>query len=341
MTKGPSITVAGAGAFGLTSALRLAEAGAKVRVFDPAQDQSNASGVAAGMLAPGFEVALDPSARAHLDLLMAGRNLWPDLERRLGLVIDRSGAAAIGGPDFLHRAAMGLKGAGLHAGDLPVRALRTMAPGLGPTFTEAVYSREDWRIDAAASLKALRRAAEALGVEFVRAEAQGFEGADWLVIATGAAQGLSVLAPALGKLTPIKGQILRLSSAYPGITLRAEGGYVVPDAGGMAVGATMEPGRRDLEVEAEVLAPLHILATALFPDASMGEVRVQTGIRAATPDGLPMVGRDRHPNVILATGARRNGWLLAPLVAQIVTACITEGEAGPYATRLDPRRFGT
>lgn len=339
MIKGPSITVAGAGAFGLTSALALSEAGARVRVFDPTQDQSNASGVAAGMLAPGFEVALDAGARAHLDLLMAGRNLWPDLERRLGLVIDRSGAAAIGAPEFLHRAAMGLKGAGLHAGDLPGRALKAMAPGLGADFNEAVFSREDWRIDAAAALKALRQAAEASGVEFVRAEAQGFEGAEWLVIATGASQGLSVLAPVLGQLTPIKGQILRLSSTYPGITLRAEGGYVVPDAGGMAVGATMEPGRLDLEVEPRIIAPLQTLAASLFPGAAAGEVRIQTGIRAATPDGLPLVGRDRHPNVILATGARRNGWLLAPLVARMVTACITEGDAGPYAQRLDPRRF--
>ena len=341
MIKGPSITVAGAGAFGLASALRLAEAGARVRVFDPLQDQPNASGVAAGMLAPGFEVALDPSVCAHLDLLMAGRNLWPELERRLGLVIDRSGAAAIGGADFLHRAAMGLKSAGLHAGDLPARAIQTLAPGLAPGFSQAVFTREDWRIDAAAALVALRQAAEAAGVEFLPVEALGFEGADWLVIATGAAQDLAVLAPALGQLSPIKGQILRLTRPYRGITLRAEGGYVVPDAGGTAVGATMQPGRRDLEIDPETLAPLHTLASALFPGEAVGEVRVQTGIRAATPDGLPMVGRDRHPNVILATGARRNGWLLAPLVARIVVACITEGDAGPYATRLDPRRFAT
>lgn len=340
MIKGPSITVAGAGAFGLTSALRLAEAGACVRVFDPVQDQTNASGVAAGMLAPGFEVALDPQGRAHLDLLVSGRNLWPELEARLGLVIDRSGAAAIGGPDFLHRAAMGLKAAGLHAGELPARALLALAPGLAPVFSEAVFSREDWRIDAAATLRALRRAAEAAGVEFVRADARGFEGADWLVIATGASQDLAVLAPALGNLTPIKGQILRLTRPYGGITLRADGGYVVPDAAGMAVGATMQPGRRDLDLEPEVLAPLHTLAATLFPQDGAPEIQVQTGIRAATADGLPMVGRDRHPNVILATGARRNGWLLAPLVARIVTACITEGEAGPYAQRLDPRRFG-
>ena len=31
------------------------------------------------------------------------------------------------------------------------------------------------------------------------------------------------------------------------------------------------------------------------------------GVRAATPDGLPLVGFSRTPGVILAVGARRNG----------------------------------
>jgi glycine oxidase len=43
--------------------------------------------------------------------------------------------------------------------------------------------------------------------------------------------------------------------------------------------------------------------------------------------------------VVLAVGARRNGWLLAPLVAQVVAACVTGRDAGPYAARLDPQRF--
>jgi len=69
------------------------------------------------------------------------------------------------------------------------------------------------------------------------------------------------------------------------------------------------------------------------------KLTAQTGVRAATPDGLPMVGRGRHHGVLLAVGARRNGWLLAPLVAKIITACVTEGDLGPYAARLDPGRF--
>jgi glycine oxidase len=38
-------------------------------------------------------------------------------------------------------------------------------------------------------------------------------------------------------------------------------------------------------------------------------------------------------------GARRNGWLLAPLVAEMVTACVTGRDPGPYAARFDPARF--
>lgn len=62
-------------------------------------------------------------------------------------------------------------------------------------------------------------------------------------------------------------------------------------------------------------------------------------MRGATPDGLPMVGRGRHQDVLLAVGARRNGWLLAPLVARLIVACVTEGEAGPFAEAMSPARF--
>ena len=68
-------------------------------------------------------------------------------------------------------------------------------------------------------------------------------------------------------------------------------------------------------------------------------VTISTGVRAATSDGLPMVGASAAPGVVLAVGARRNGWLLAPLVAQLVAACVTGRDPGPYAAALDPARF--
>jgi glycine oxidase len=43
--------------------------------------------------------------------------------------------------------------------------------------------------------------------------------------------------------------------------------------------------------------------------------------------------------VVLAAGARRNGWLLAPLVAGLTAAYLAAREPEPYASVLDARRF--
>lgn len=335
------ITVAGAGAMGLTAALALAEAGCQVAVFDPAPSQASASGVAAGMLAPAFEAALDPEARDHFELLLAGRDLWPGLEAKLGIGLDRSGAMAVGSQAHLERADQALRRLGLHPTGLPRRALVDLAPGLASEWSSGVLTREDWRIDPAEVLAALRAAAEARGVTFHARAATGFEGADRLVIATGAARDLAVVAPELSKLHPIKGQLVRVKTGgYDGLVVRGEGAYAAPCPGGLTLGATMEIGRDDTEIDPEKVAALKAVGVGLFPGiAGSRDDVAQAGVRAATPDGLPMVGRGRHHGVLLATGARRNGWLLAPLAARIIVACVTDGEAGPYAARLDPGRF--
>ena len=340
MSRGPKITVAGAGALGLTTALALADAGAEVTVFDPGAPTGGASGVAAGMLAPAFEAVLDAYARPHFDVLTAARDLWPALEARAGLSIDRSGAVAVGDADFLSGVNLSLLGLGLHPTELERRALDGLAPGLNSTLGRGLLVREDWRIEAQAALVGLRKAAESAGVQFHKAQATGFEGGEWLVIATGASRDLAVVAPELDLLAPIKGHILRTTDqVYEGVVVRGPGAYVTGAPAGATVGATMQAGADDLAVEAAEVARLQAAGARLFPALATATFTAQTGVRAATPDGLPLVGRGRHHGVLLATGARRNGWLLAPLVARLIVACVTEGEAGPYADRLSPGRF--
>ena len=86
--------IAGAGVLGLATALALADAGCDVTVCDPGG--ANASSIAAGMIAPVFEAVLDPAARAHFDILLAARDLWPALAQRAGIALDRCGAVAVG-----------------------------------------------------------------------------------------------------------------------------------------------------------------------------------------------------------------------------------------------------
>jgi glycine oxidase len=44
---------------------------------------------------------------------------------------------------------------------------------------------------------------------------------------------------------------------------------------------------------------------------------------------------------LLALGARRNGWLLGPMVGEMIVAHLRGDVAGPYAAALDPRRAFT
>lgn len=338
------VVVVGAGVFGLACAVRLAEAGLKVRVMADMAPEATASGVAAGMLAPAFETALDPPETDALDLMLAARDLWPALARRLGTGLDRSGALATGPAGWLAGLEARMSGLGLPTEAVGRSRLEAWAPGVNPAFERGFVCREDWRVEPRPVLAALASRLEELGggVERGRLTPGAAIGAgSLLVLAGGADRSLSLLAPELACLSPIKGQILaRSSPSGPAGVVRTRGAYALAAGQGIAAGATMEPGREDLDADLEAQAGLRQAVSDLFPGLPQSGWETRVGVRAASPDGLPLAGRSRHPGVFIAAGARRNGWLLAPLVAEIVTAAVTGEDAGPWAGRLDPARFG-
>lgn len=330
MPAKPSATVAGAGVFGLSCALALAEAGFAVEVRDPAPFAANASGVAAGMLSPALEAALDASAADHLELLWAARDLWSDFADRHGLVLS-GGTLAAGEPGWLEALAVRLVTLGFGVEPAEAAALPDLAPGL-----QVIGVPGELRLDAPAALHALRGRAVDLGVTF-RAEAVGAAPEGLLVVATGAAAGLESLAPELADLAPIKGHILHAPVPLDRV-VRGDGVYAAPADGGLLLGASMEVGRGDLDVDAAVVAALRERGAALFPDLAEAPMAARVGVRAATPDGAPMVGPSLVGDTILAVGARRNGWLLAPLVAEMTAAYATGRDPGPFAAALYPGR---
>ncbi len=344
------VIVAGAGAFGSAIALRLVQAGARVTLIDPDLGFARgASAVAAGMLAPAFEAVLDPETNLPFDLLCAARDLWPafaqTIGRDIGLV--RAGAAWVDLPGLepraqAVRAALTALGARIEAAP-PATEIRGL---------EMVFTPEDWRLSPSAALPAMLGAFRAAGGTAVRGALGAVEpgcavlkdggrmAADRVVVATGA--GGAALAPELSALTPIKGQIVSYPDLEPpsgAPTLRCLGGYATGGEDGLSVGATMEPGARDLIADPATIARLHALAGRLYPQTQAMEPVATVGVRAASPDGRPMVGLSQAPGAILAVGARRNGWLLAPLVAQIVEAYLAGRDPGPYASLFEARRF--
>lgn len=328
--NGAKIAVAGAGAFGLAVALRLARAGRSVTMFDPAPPGDNASGVAAGMLAPISEALFDPVSRDHLALMRRARDLWPDFARDLAIPLSRVGVRIEGSDAWRAEIAKRLEQLGVTPAD-PID--------------------EDWRLEARPALAALRQAAEQAGVAFkagaVTAFAPGaltlgdgrIETFDTLVLATGPGVRDGRIAPETSALAPIKGQILRTPALDDeAVVVRGEGVYLAPGET-LAVGATMEMGRDDLAPDASATQGLRRAALALRPSLNLEGAAVEVGVRATTPDGLPLVGWSRAPGVMLAVGARRNGWLFAPLVADMVAAYLTGDNPGPEAAAFDARRF--
>jgi glycine oxidase len=318
------VAVAGAGAIGSAVALALARAGLEVTVFDPRPLGDNASGVAAGMLAPVAEAVFDPVSASHLQLLRRARDRWPAFVEGLDLPVLREGLRVEGDAAWLSGVA-------------------TRFQALGAPFErldEALVSAEDWRIEARSALATLRGAAQAQGAGF---EPRAFAADDLpafsaVVLATGAGDA-SRLAPELAALTPIKGQILRADRGPgTGPVIRGEGVYICPGES-PAIGATMETGRTDLTIDPAATEGLRAAAIRLRPELADAVLTTEVGVRATTPDGLPLVGWSATPGVMLAVGARRNGWLLAPLVADLVAAYLKGDNPGPDAASLDARRF--
>jgi len=350
MPGGADIVVAGAGAIGSAVGFVLARAGHGVTVVDPAPPGANASGVAAGMLAPGFETLFDAASADHYALLAEARDLWPELAAEIGLPLARDGALAISARDEVRAWAERLRALGAEARLITPDS----EPALLPPGAWAVFAPGDWRLDPGAALAALRRAAERFGARFAAGRVLGFDGrdvavegappiaAERLVLATGAARDLAGLAPALATLAPIKGHILRAAGAFAAApVIRANGIYLCRAAGEAVLGASMEPGRADTRVDPAVVRRLLDAAAPLLAQLGPLDWRAAAGVRAATPDGRPLVGEAGAGGVVLAVGARRNGWLLAPLIARAVLDLVEGRPQRASDAAFDPARLAT
>jgi glycine oxidase len=273
--RGLTIAVVGAGAVGLTLAVRAAWAGARTTLYGAGPAADSASGVAAGMLAPAFEAALDPVSAVHFELLRAARDAWPEMIAALDLpatALDRSGAVRAGAAS--EQAALTelqgrLQAMGAACERLDGPALHRLHPELSPELISGVVTPEDWRIDPLAVLAALESAFDRSGGRRaavpVSLDAAGCFVADGEAIAADVvvvAAGSGALAwrgaiPELAALHPIKGQILTFDAEpRSGVVVRGPQGYIAPQPGGAMAGATMEVGRADLATDAEAIARL-------------------------------------------------------------------------------------
>ncbi|TCM63848.1 glycine/D-amino acid oxidase-like deaminating enzyme [Acinetobacter calcoaceticus] len=106
--------------------------------------------------------------------------------------------------------------------------------------------------------------------------------------------------------------------------------------GQLFIGSTRQFDSLDPAVEPEVFTRMLREAVDYFPDlAGLNVIRAWTGFRAATPDGLPIIGpHPDHPSLYLAVGHEGLGVTTAPGTARLIAAHICGIEF-----EIDPRPF--
>jgi len=143
---------------------------------------------------------------------------------------------------------------------------------------------------------------------------------------------------------PVKGQSLRLADpAGPGLierVVRWDGGYLVPRSDGRYVlGATVEERGFDTTITAGAIHDLLRDASELVPGVLELEVEEAiAGLRPGTPDNAPVIGESPvAPGLFWATGHYRNGALLTPVTADLLTRVLC-GDEDPDPA-FSPQRF--
>jgi glycine oxidase len=366
------VVVIGGGLIGTSIGWRLRQAGLDVAIVT-GERSAAASQVAAGRLAPVTEATFTEQRLLDLNLASLGR--YPDfiteLETASGLpagfrqtpnlsvAYDADDAAQLATlADFLARA-------GHQAERLTSRECRRYEPLLAPTIRSGVLVEGDWSCDNRLLWRALIEAGHRVGIREVRgfvhrvmssdgrvlgvqlADGTGI-GARWVVLANGAWARQIDGIPHL-PVRPVKGQILRLDPGRlpaPSLTVHAyvRGSeiYLVPREGGheLVLGATVEELGFDHRVTAGAVYELLRDARTVMPMTTEYEItEIAVGWRPGTPDNAPILGRCDLDGLLLATGHYRNGVLLTPITADVISTLIISGELDRVAAGFTLDRF--
>ncbi|MCY4311788.1 MAG: FAD-dependent oxidoreductase, partial [Rhodospirillaceae bacterium] len=242
---------------------------------------------------------------------------------------------------------------------------RKKEPCLSPRVPAAVYSPHDHQVDNRALITALAKAAKRAGamlhpghsvdavlVDGDRATGIATSGvrhaADAVILAAGAwCQTIEGLTPeAKPPVRPIKGQMLsvQMPSAIPILrhVLWAPGIYLVPRKDGrLLIGATNEEKGFDETITAGGLYTLLDAAWRTIPGIEeLPIIETWVGFRPGSRDDAPILGPGPIDGLIYATGHHRNGILLAPLTANLVSRFVLTDELDPALHPFTLARFG-
>jgi glycine oxidase len=370
VAKAADVLVVGAGVVGCSVAYHLARMGLKgVLVLDRGEVGGEATGAAAGMLAPQCEA---PGPGPFLDFCLAARRYYERLAPELkdltridieyldwGILylLDEEGDEAAEGRCRWQTEL------GLPVERLTREEVWKLEPGLTRQIGGALLFPGDHHVNNGELIRALAQAARSLGVRILEgcpvkgfvSEADRVAGvrtsdeiyiAPRTVLCAGAWSGQ--LGALLGRRIPVepaRGQLL--AGEVPELPLRhpvwGKGGYLVPRLNGsVIVGSTVEYVGFDRTVTLEGIRRLSELALTLLSGLGASPfARAWAGLRPHSKDGLPVIGPLTDlDGLSIATGHFRNGILLGPLTGRLVAEMILEEPSSFPLDAFSPKRLG-
>lgn len=351
-----SVIIVGAGAIGLMCAVRLAKAGARVTVLEEQREESTVYGATASASAAGMLAPIEAHASPFEQLGLASYDLWkqwrPDAAWADAVRFD--GAVAIA-PDAAGADAYVKNGARLGRTVSALSANKFRAKtDMATKIETSVFIEDEGTCDPIRTLSGLLMEARAHGVSVVfhrdvnavtRNQVDTFEKetyeADIVLLTPGAwaTEQLKEVAPALKHVRPGKGQLVSVAferDLRP--NLRAPNFYLAQRREDVVLGATLQMGVTSRFAETKASEDLLAAANALLPGIVRPRGEAWAGIRPMSPDGWPLIGWSGA--CLIAAGHSRNGWLLAPITAEIITAYVMDYPIAPEWAALSPNRFG-
>jgi len=357
------VLIVGGGVIGCSIAYFLRKRGVEVIVVEKGDIGAQASGAAAGLLAPIRPLSQeDPFKTLQLAGIARFPSLVPELEDASGLTVgyQQTGTLRVLPPEKLVPAriwAEAWRKAGYRIEVLTPEEARAREPLLSPGLHGAVSIAEEAQVAPAQLVKALAEAARSAGaviydhtevIALERSESgDSIKGAwtsrgellrcDQLVIAAGTwsaklGEWLSVPLP----IRPVRGEIVALQQ--PSTPLRTiifdegvwdEDVYIAPKPDGtVIIGATKADVGFDTSVSAGGVQHLLDVAIRLLPAlANCPIARMWACLRPKTPDSRPLLGPlPGWSNVTVASGHGGFGVTLSIVTGETIAELVATGQ---------------
>ncbi len=364
------ILIIGGGVIGLAIARSLHKKGFRqITILERGEIGREASFAAAGMLAPQAETD-KPDDFFHF--CNESNLLYPQFaedlfnETGIDIELDLSGTLYLafheGDVEEIRARFEWQKAAGLQVEHLSARQVKQAEPFVSPDVLEGLFFPNDRQVENRKLLLALQKYAELNGIEIVEnttVENLLFENAKILgaqasekkffaenvIIATGAWTSLiktgEILLP---KIKPIRGQMMSFHTAKRLFTrvIYSPRGYIVPrKLGKILAGATVEDVGFDKSITNDGIEFVRENAVEISPSlVSLPLDENWAGLRPFAENGLPVLGSfPQCENLFIATAHYRNGILLAPLTAEILSAKIAGISDSKYLEIFGVRQF--